>query len=133
MLSVNVRIGILLFSFYVIGVFGGTLGLRLWAQLDGVVVISQDIPPARGSRYVTEYTLRGPDGRESQYTAKPLDALLPRGMPVGTNLKKKRWRVDYERDGALVDNFSLPVYLVVLAMGFSCLGWSFLQWRRKRQ
>jgi hypothetical protein len=130
MLSVEVRMGILLFSVYVIGVFGGTLGIRLWTQLDGVVVTSQDIPARGDPRGVTEYTLRGPDGRESRYTAGPLDPLLPRSMLVGTYLKKKRWRVDYERDGGQVNDFSLPLYLAVLTVGFSCLSWSFLLWRR---
>jgi hypothetical protein len=121
-------------SLWMIGAFGFyTLGTRLWSQLDGIVVASRDIPPTRGPRYATEYTLRGPDGQESQYVAGPSDATLARSMPVGTYLRKKRWHVDYERNGQEVDDFSLPFYLVVLATGFGCLSWSFLQWRRERR
>ncbi len=121
-------------SLWIIWGFGFyTLGNRLWAQLDGIVVTSRDIPSTRGPRYITEYILRGPDGRESLYTAGSTDSTLPRSMPVGTVLKKKRWHLDYERDGQRTSDFSLPFYLGILAIGFGCLGWSVLLSRRQRR
>jgi len=121
-------------SIWMIGGFGFyTLGNRLWAHLDGIVVTSRDIPSTRGPRYITEYILRGPDGRESLYTAGSTDSTLPRSMPVGTVLKKKRWHLDYERDGQRTSDFSLPFYLGILAIGFGCLGWSVLLARRQRR
>ncbi len=121
-------------SIWMIGGFGFyTLGNRLWAQLDGIVITSRDIPSTRGPRYVTEYILRGPDARESLYTAGSTDSSLPRSMPVGTSLKKKRWHLDYERDGRRISDFSLPFYLGILAIGFGCLGWSVLMSRRQRR
>ena len=120
-------------SIWMIGGFGFyTLGNRLWAQLDGTIIASRDIPSTRGPRYVTEYTLRGPDGRESLYTGGSTDSRLPRSMPVGTVLKKKRWHLDYERDGQHI-SFNLPVYLGILAIGFAGLAWSVLLSRRQRK
>ena len=121
-------------SLWIIWGFGFyTLGNRLWAQLDGIVITSRDIPSTRGPRYVTEYILRGPDGRESFYTAGSTDSTLPRSMPVGTSLKKKRWHLDYERDGQHISDFSLPSYLGILAIGFGGIVWSLLLSRRQRK
>lgn len=123
-----------LWSLWIIAAFGVyTLGTRLWTQLDGVVIASRDIPPTRGPRYATEYILRGPDGQESHYTAGPTDSSLARSIPVGTYLRKKRWHVDYERDGHRVDDFGLPLYLAVLTVAFGCLVWSlgFFGWARR--
>jgi hypothetical protein len=123
-----------IWSLWIIGGFGlYTLGTRLWTQLDGVVIASRDIPPTRGPRYATEYTLRGLDGQETQYVAGMTDATLARSMPVGTRLTKKRWHLDYERDGKTVDDRILPFYVPILTIAFSCLGWSFVVWRRQRQ
>ena len=124
---------IAVWSIWMIGGFGFyTLGKRLWAQLDGIVIASLDLPSTRGPRYQTKYTLRGPDGRESLYTAGSTDVTLPRSMPVGTVLKKKRWHVDYERDGQHISDFDLPAYLGILAIGVAGLVWSVLLSRRQR-
>ena len=127
-------VALAIWSLWIIGAFGFyTLGTRLWTQLDGVVIAARDIPPTRGPRYATEYTIRGPDGLESQYVAGATDASLARSIPVGTYLRKTRWHVDYERDGRRVADFGLPFYSAVLAIGFGCLSGSILQWRRQRQ
>jgi hypothetical protein len=125
-------VALAIWTLWIIGVFGFTLGTRLWTQLDAVVIASQDIPPTRGPRYSTEYTLRGPDGQESRYVAGFTDATLARSMPVGTRLVKKRWHVDYERDGKTVDDHILPFYVPVLSIHLGCLGWSLVQWRKNR-
>jgi hypothetical protein len=79
----------LIFGLFILWGFGyETVGSRLKTQLEGVVVSSRDIPSTGAPRYATEYTLRGPDGRESLYVAGATDASLPRSMPVGTSLKK---------------------------------------------
>jgi hypothetical protein len=121
-------------SLFMIWAFGiNTRGLRLWAQFDGVVTTSRDIPPNRGPRYSTEYTLRGPEGQETHYTSGPTDASLPRSMPVGTSLKKDRWHLDYERDGRRVDDFPLLPYMAILTLVFGCFGWSILRAHRPRR
>jgi hypothetical protein len=119
-----------LWSLWMIGAFGFyTLAGRLWLQVDGIVVSSRNIPPNRGPRYATEYTLRAPDGQQTIYTAGPTDSSLSRSMPVGTTLKKKRWHLAYERNGHPVDDFDLSFYSVVLGIAFGCLGWSISLWR----
>jgi hypothetical protein len=112
------------------GIGYGTVWKRLKTELDGVVIASEDIPPTRDARYVTEYTLRDTDGTQSTYMAGPTDASLPRSMPVGTRLKKLRWQVNYERNGERIYDFSLPFYLVIVAFGIWCLGWA--GWRTLR-
>jgi hypothetical protein len=122
-----------IWALWMVWAFGiSTLGSRLWLQLDGTVTRSRDIPFTHGSRYVTEYTVLSSDSREIHYTAGPTDSSLPRSMPVGTTVKKQRWRLGYERDGAWVDNFSLTFYLLVLAIAFSCFVWSIALWRRQQ-
>jgi hypothetical protein len=100
------------------------------AQLDGVVVSRRDIPSTGAPRYATEYTVRGPDGRESIYTAGATDASLPRSMPVGTSLKKRRWHLDYEKNGQRVDDFGVYFYSLVLGVGLGFVTWSVLRWRQ---
>jgi hypothetical protein len=122
-------------SLWIIWAFGlHTLGARLWTQLDGVVIGSRDVPPTRGPRYVTEYTVREHAGREVFYTAGPTDASLSRSMPIGTRVTKQRWHVDWERDGRRVNDFSLSFYLLMSAIGWGLLVWSALLWHdQKRQ
>jgi hypothetical protein len=121
----------LIFGLFILWGFGyETVGTRLKTQLEGVVVSSRDIPSTGAPRYATEYTLRGPDGRESVYVAGATDASLPRSMPVGTSLKKQRWHLDYEKNGQRVDDFGVSFYGMVLGTAVACLAWSFLLSRR---
>lgn len=121
----------LIFGLFILWGFGyETVGIRLKTQLEGVVVSSRDIPSTGAPRYATEYTLRGPDGRESVYVAGATDASLPRSMPVGTSLKKQRWHLNYEKNGQRVDDFGVSFYGMMLGIAAACLAWSFLLSRR---
>ncbi len=121
-----------LWALWIIGAFGFyTLGARLWTQIDGVVISTRDIPAVRGPRYATEYKLRDSDGHMTVYVAGPTDSSLPRSMPVGTSLRKRRWHLSYERDGRQVDDFGLPFYLAILTVGFGVLMWSWVLSRRQ--
>ena len=132
--NANIRpIVLAIWALWMIWAFGlATLGIRLWVQLDGTVTSSRDIPSTRGSRYTTEYTILGSDGREFHYTAGPTDASLPRSMPVGTKLNKRRWKLGYEQDGTWVNDFGVTFYVIVLAIAFTSLAWSVVLWRRQR-
>ena len=124
---------LLLVALWIFWGFGlETVGIRLKTQIDGVVVSSRDVPPSRGPRYATEYILRGEDGRDYSYVAGPTDASLPRSMPVGTRLKKIRWRLDYERDGQLVDDLSVGFFSAVLGTGLACLISSIVLWQKRQ-
>jgi hypothetical protein len=115
----------LIFGLFILWGFGyETVGTRLKTQLEGVVVSSRDIPSTGAPRYATEYTLRGPDGRESVYVAGATDASLPRSMPVGTSLKKQRWHLNYEKNGQRVDDFGVSFYGMMLGIAVACLAWS---------
>jgi hypothetical protein len=110
-----------------------TLWTRLITQLEGVVIFSRDIPSTSAPRHATEYLVRGPDGVETPYIAGPTDAYLPQGMPVGTSVKKLRWRTDYERNGQRVDNFNALLYMLFVGIGAACLVWSSFLWARRGQ
>jgi hypothetical protein len=123
----------MIFGFFIIWAFGfDTVGRRLDLQLDGIVVSSRDIPPTRGPRYVTEYALRGPDHVDRVYVAGPTDASLPRSMPAGIYLKKRRGHLYYEQNGQRVDDFPVLFYVLTVGMGCSLVIWSLVVLRRKR-
>ena len=109
-----------------------TVGLRLWIDVDGTVTSSTDLPDRRAARYATDYTIRGPDGHESTYTAGATDASLARSLPVGTRLIKRRWELGYFVDGRWI---AFPVYFYgpVLALGFWLLVSGLLRQRRERR
>jgi hypothetical protein len=100
--------------------------------VDGVVVFSRDTPSTGAPRYVTDYTIRGPDGKDRGYVAGPTYGFLPRSMPVGTQIKKQRWQLGYERNGEPVNDF--PIFASALPLGIAgaCLAWGFLLWREQR-
>jgi hypothetical protein len=102
-----------------------TLFTRLMADVDGTVISTQDIPyPLAPARHGTEYVFKNPEGRTVTYIAGPTDASLPRSMPVGTYIKKRRGHYSYERDGQHVDDFGIIFYLACLAIAISCLVWA---------
>lgn len=126
--------GLLIWGLWILWAFGlQTFFVFLITEVDGIIVSSRDIPPNRGPRYATEYTLRAPDGHEFAYLAGATDATLPRSMPVGTRLKKERWQLSYERDGQQVNDSFPFFYATVIGLRFASIGCSFALWRRQRQ
>jgi hypothetical protein len=109
------------------------VGLRLRTEADGVVISSRDTPSTGAPRYATEYTIRGLDGRDRGYIAGPTYGSLPRSMPIGTQIKKQRWHLDYQRNGRPVNDFPILFSAVILGIACSCLAWSFLLWRDQRR
>jgi hypothetical protein len=125
---------LIFWSLWILWGFGyQTLWLRLTTECQGTIVSSQNIPPSRGPRYVTQYTLNGLDGQTSEYIAGPTDASLPRSMPVGTHIRKERWHLSYERDGQRVDNFSVLFYAGILTIAVACLSWGIHGWREQSE
>lgn len=125
---------LLLFGLWILWGFGvETVGTRLEAQFEGVVVSSRDVPPTRGPRYATEYTLRGKNGQNQIYIAGPTDASLPRDMPVGTYLNKQKWHLYYQRNEQRVDDFPIFFYQMTLGIALCCVLWSVLLWRGQRR
>jgi hypothetical protein len=101
-----------------------TLFKRLMTDVEGTVISAQDIPyPLAPARHGTEYVFQSQEGRTISYIAGPTDASLPRSIPVGTYIKKRRWHLSYERDGQQVDDFGIMFYVASLAMAVGCLVW----------
>jgi hypothetical protein len=123
---------LLVWGLWMLWIWSSTTWNRLDIQLDGTVIASQDVPPTRGPRYATEYTLRGPDGRDQYYVAGPTSDSLPRSMPIGTCLKKQRWQLFYERDGQRIDDWGFWSYGLFLCPAIGALYWSFSRWREER-
>jgi hypothetical protein len=123
---------ILGFSLFLLYGFGyETLYQRLIARAEGVIVSSRDVHSANNPRYITEYLLRPPDGHETKYVAGSSDASLPQSMPLGTTISKRKWHLDYERDGEQVSDFPTALYGLTLGAGLAGLVWSILLFRQR--
>jgi hypothetical protein len=116
---------LIVFGLWILWGFGfETVGTRLMTNLEGTIISSQDIPyPPAPARHGTEYTFRTPDGENVRYIAGATDASLPRNIPVGTYIKKRRWSLSYERNGQKIDDFGTPFYAGFLSFAVACLVW----------
>jgi len=123
-------LGFFLFMLYAFGY--ETLYQRLITQVEGVVQSSRDLHSPSNPRYATEYIVRAPNGREVKYVAGASDASLPRSMPVGTTITKRRWHLDYDRDGEHVSGFPTAAYALTLCAALAGLVWSIRLWRQER-
>lgn len=125
---------LILFGAFILWGFGWeTIGLRLEMQANGVIVAEKDVPPSRSSRYATEYTLRAQGGTESILWAGATDASLPRDMPIGTRIDKRRWHLGYKRDGKFVSFDQKYFYALPLACGLGLIVWGGLMLRSVRR
>jgi len=114
---------LIVFGLFILWGFGwDTVGRRLQIEVSGIVVASRDVPSTGAPRYATEYTIRGPDGNEQVFWAGPTDGSLPRSMPVGTNIRKERWHLDFERDGRQ-EGFPYIFYSIVLGIALYLVVW----------
>ena len=121
---------LILFGLFFLWGFGWeTVGHRLLVDIDGVIVASRDVPSTGAPRYATEYTIRRPSGDEQVFTAGPTDASLPRSMPVGTQIRKRRWHLGFERNGIQIAYPEIYFYDAVMACGFGMVVWGVLVWR----
>ena len=103
-------------SLWILWGFGwDTVGRRLWTQVDGIVIASRDVPSTGAPRYATQYVVRSHDGDKQVFWAGPTDGSLDRSMPVGTQIRKERWHLDYERDGQ-TEGFPVIFYGVMLSL-----------------
>jgi hypothetical protein len=112
-----------IFFFLSCFIFWGFGYQTVWQFLNidiaGVVITSKDVPSRGAPRYVTEYVVRSSDGQDHAYVAGATDASLPRSMPVGTQIKKERGSLYYERNGEWF-SFPFTFYTIVLTGAFCC-------------
>jgi hypothetical protein len=103
--------------------FGGSEIYRRGVfAVEGTLVSSTTtcVQPAN-NRCASEYVVLSSDGVRTSYVAGPTDASLPRDLPVGTVISKRRWSIDYFLNGQRVDDFPVMFYAVVMAFGVLCL------------
>ena len=124
---------LIVFGFFILWGFGWeTVGRRLWTDVDGVIVTSRDVPSTGAPRYATEYTVQGADGSKTIFWAGPTDGSLSRSMPVGTRILKKRWHLDYERDGNRNGfPYAFYIFFLALALGLVIKGFLIMFTQRK--
>jgi hypothetical protein len=115
-----------LFGLWILWGFGyQTLWVRLMTNVEGTVVSARDIPyPLAPARHGTEYMLRTPEGDTDRYVAGATDASLPRNIPVGRYIKKRRWQLSYEQDNHRIDDFSVLFYGAMLSAAVGILVWA---------
>ena len=102
----------------------GYLGIwhRLQLEFDGKVISRQDLAQTRQTHGPTSvYRLQGSDGSIREYTATTSDADLPRTIPVGADIVKRRWDLHYLSNGQRIDDFPVTAYVVFLAGAIASL------------
>jgi hypothetical protein len=91
---------------------------RLQIDLDGKVTARQDYPQTRYTHGPqTVYTLQRSDGSIGEYTATRNDPSLPRTIPIGASVTKKKWELSYLLNGQRVDDFPIFAYVAFLVVG----------------
>jgi hypothetical protein len=96
---------------------------RLILQVEGKVVSSQDVPSTGAPRYATYYLIQAPNGQIFPYVAGCTDASLPRSLPVGTNIIKRRWEWKPRLNGAGPSDNTTIFYLAASGTAIGCLAW----------
>jgi hypothetical protein len=109
-----------------------TVGMRLWIDVDGTVTSSIDVPDTHSPRYITDYFIRGADGRATTYTAGATDGSLARSLPAGTRIIKRRWDLGYSVDGRWVA-FPKYFYAPLLGLGLGLLVYGVSRQRQERR
>jgi hypothetical protein len=105
--------GALLLFFGILGVVG-----RARLAVGGRVLSSTTrcVQPYN-NRCVTTYELVTDSGERATYRAGPTDQALARDLPVGAQIYKQRWSLDYTVDGAAVHDFPWVPYFAFAGIG----------------
>lgn len=116
----------LIFLILVALVFSGVGAMAIWQRLqidlEGTIVARQDSLQSRETHGpTTVYRLQRSDGSVTSYTATTNDPSLPRTLPIGASVAKRRWELAYAVNGQPVNDFPLMGYVGFLAAGLACL------------
>jgi hypothetical protein len=117
-----------LFAAWIIFIDTYTIGTRFLTSVDGTVVSSET---STGNRPTTSYQIKGPDGSISEYVAGPTDKSLPRRMPVGTQIRKKKYELGYVLNGQTVHDFPLAFYALLIGIGLTVAGFVLVRTGRR--
>jgi hypothetical protein len=92
---------------------------RLHNEVDGVIMARH---LTTGYRPAAIYSVRDSGGGTHTYVAGATDASLPRDLPIGAHVTKRRWDLGYSVDGQRRDDFPVTFYTIILTIGV-CLLW----------
>lgn len=109
----------------------GTSGVwtRLLTSVAGTIISSTT---TQGVRPVTYYTIQGSDGKQHSFLAGPAHGSLPREMPVGTAIQKRKFELSYTRNGQKVHDFPLAFHLLWFGVSAVAAWMAFVWWRSDR-
>jgi len=97
--------------FFTVGYNG--LWHRLQIDVDGTVTARQDFQRTSSTHGpTTRYTLKKDDGTVRTYMATSSDPSLPRTIPIGVHVTKRKGETFYFLNGRRVDDFQLKVYVI---------------------
>lgn len=110
---------------------GSEIYQRAAIELHGAIVsaVTSCMQPAN-NRCATEYVVKSQDGSEHSYVAGPTDKALPRRLPIGTQIDKRKWSLSYTVDGQERRDFPLGFYSAILLLGLMCAIWWSARLRR---
>jgi hypothetical protein len=118
-----------LFAAWTLYLGASGLSTRLLTSVDGTVISSRT---TEGARPVTYYTIEASDGQEQSFIAGPTDGSLPREMPVGTVIQKKKFELSYLRNRQRVRDFPLGFHMLWFAVSTVFARGAFVWWRSQR-
>lgn len=106
--------------FWTVGYNGVWHRLRL--DVEGTVTARRDFPQNKYTHGpTTRYTLKKADGTIREYTASRNEPSLPRTIPVGVNVTKRKGEIFYALNGRRIDDFPLTTYVILLSFGTAFL------------
>jgi hypothetical protein len=98
----------------------GYLGVwhRLQIDVEGTVTARQDFPQNKYTHGpTTRYILKKGDGTIREYTATHADPSLPRTIPVGVHVTKRKGELFYFLNNRRIDDFPLKICVILLSFG----------------
>jgi hypothetical protein len=110
-----------------------TVGGRLLIEVDGTITAREE---TSGNRRAAIYTVSSTNGSITTFTSGATDASLPRNLPVGSHITKRKWELAYTLNGQQVSDFSIGFYGGVFVLA-GCLLWfsttlAVQQWHESR-
>lgn len=102
---------------------------RAEIEVDGVIIKSEIVcQQPNNNRCVTNYLVKQILGeRQTIFSAGPTDLSLPRDLPIGTALKKEKWKLNYELNGKTINDFPVYSYVGMFVIGIISFAIWFMQ------
>lgn len=102
---------------------------RLQQSSSGTIIntVTRDDP-----RRTTYYTLQNIDGATQTLIAGATDASLPRDLPKGTVIEKKKWQIGYSLDSVYRTGFPLGSYVGGVLGAVVLVAYGFRLWHQHR-